>query len=86
MSSRSGAMPEMIVEDDSLENDPLYSCMMRELNNMHFYYKTLMEDKWMKGMTLNQMRDKYDITLSSLSKDLKIAYEIIRTKCNCELE
>jgi hypothetical protein len=30
------------------------------------------------------MREKYDITLSSLSKDLKVAYAIIKEKCNCE--
>lgn len=87
MSVREGeGLPDGEYENDSYENDPLYQCMMRELDNMHFYYKTLIEDKWMNGMTLNQMRDKYNITLSSLSKDLKIAYEIIRTKCNCELE
>jgi hypothetical protein len=68
------------------EGDPLYDCMVEEIDNLHFYYRTLLEDKWFKGMTLNQMREKYDITLSSLSKDLKVAYEVIRTKCNCELE
>jgi len=60
--------------------------MMKELGEMHFYYRTLIQDKWFEGMTLNQMRDKYNITLSSLSKDLKVAYAIIREKCNCELE
>ena len=68
------------------EEDELYKCMMEELENMHFYYRTLIQDKWMANMTLNQMREKYGITLSSLSKDLKVAYEIIRTKCACELE
>jgi hypothetical protein len=67
------------------EGDPLYDCMVEEIDNLHFYYRTLLEDKWFKGMTLNQMREKYDITLSSLSKDLKVAYAIIKEKCNCEL-
>ena len=66
------------------EEDELYQCMLREIENLHFYYRILLEEKWFKGMTLNQMRDKYNITLSSLSKDLKVAYEIIRTKCDCE--
>ena len=66
------------------EGDPLYDCMVEEIDNLHFYYRTLLEDKWFKGMTLNQMREKYDITLSSLSKDLKVAYAIIKEKCNCE--
>jgi hypothetical protein len=68
------------------EADPLYECMEREIDNLHFYYRTLLEDKWMNGMTLNQMREKYDITLSNLSKDLKVAYAIIKEKCDCELE
>jgi len=87
MSVREGAgLPDGIDDDDSYENDPLYQCMLRELDNMHFYYRTLIQDKWFEGMTLNQMREKYNITLASLSKDLKVAYAIIREKCNCELE
>ena len=65
------------------EGDPLYDCMMEEIKNLHFYYRILLEEKWIRGMTIQQMRDKYGITLSSLTKDLKVAYEIIRTKCNC---
>ena len=87
MSVREGAgLPDGYDDEVSYENDPLYQCMMRELNDMHFYYRTLIQDKWFDGLTLNQMREKYNITLSSLSKDLKIAYAIIREKCNCELE
>jgi hypothetical protein len=65
------------------EEDELYICMMREIENMHWYYRTLIEDKWIEGLTLAQMKDKYGITLSSLSKDLKISYAIIREKCDC---
>jgi len=65
------------------ESNPLYDCMIEEIENLHFYYKTLLQDKWIEGLTLAQMREKYNITLSSLSKDLKIAYAIIREKCDC---
>jgi len=65
------------------EGDPLYDCMIQEIENLHWYYRTLIQDKWIENMTLNQMKEKYDITLNNLSKDLKIAYTIIRTKCNC---
>jgi len=65
------------------EEDELYICMMREIENMHWYYRTLIQDKWIEGLTLAQMKDKYGITLSSLSKDLKISYAIIREKCDC---
>jgi hypothetical protein len=65
------------------EEDELYICMMREIENMHWYYRTLIQDKWIEGMTLNEMKDKYNITLNSLTKDLKISYAIIRERCNC---
>ena len=65
------------------EEDELYICMMREIENMHWYYRTLIQDKWIEGLTLAQMKDKYGITLSNLSKDLKISYAIIRERCNC---
>jgi hypothetical protein len=67
------------------EGDPLYDCMIEEIESLHWYYRQLIQDKWIEGLTLAQMREKYGITLSSLSKDLKVAYEVIRTKCNCEL-
>jgi len=87
MSVREGdGLPDSPDQNDSYENDVLYQCMMRELDNMHFYYRTLIQDKWFNGLTLHQMKDKYGITLSSLSKDLKVAYAVIREKCNCELE
>jgi len=65
------------------EEDELYNCMLREIENLHWYYRTLIQDKWIEEMTLNQMKDKYGITLTSLSKDLKIAYALIKEKCNC---
>jgi hypothetical protein len=87
MSAREGLqLPEGSTFDNNpIEDDELYQCMMEELENIHWYYRTLIKDKWFDGLTLNQMRDKYDITLSSLSKDLKLAYAIIREKCNCVL-
>jgi hypothetical protein len=87
MSAREGdGMPDNPDFNDAIEYNDLYNCMMQELDQMHFYYRTLIQDKWIEGLTLVQMRNKYNITLSSLSKDLKVAYAIIREKCNCELE
>lgn len=68
------------------EEDELYACMMREIENLHWYYRTLIQDKWIEGLTIQQMREKYNITLASLTKDIRISYAIIREKCNCELE
>ena len=88
MSVREGnQLPEGSTDDHSaLENDALYQCMMRELQNLHWYYRTLIQQKYFEGLTLNEMRQKYNITLASLTKDIKIGYAIIRERCNCELE
>lgn len=87
MSAREGVqLPEGSTFDNTpIEDDELYQCMMEELDNIHWYYRELIKAKWIDGLTLNQMREKYDITLSSLSKDLKLAYKLIREKCNCIL-
>ena len=81
--SYSGGMGILEQEYIPYEEDELYQCMLREIENLHFYYRALLQDKWIEGLTLVQMREKYNITFSSLSKDLKVAYAIIRERCNC---
>jgi len=84
MSARSGVS---VVEDleyegiSSVEGNPQYQCMMKEMQNMHWYYQKLLEEKWINGLTLQDMRIKYGITLASLRHDLNLAYDIIRKKC-----
>jgi hypothetical protein len=84
MSARSGVSEIDDILDEgisSVEGDPQYQCMIREMENMHWYYKKLLEEKWLNGLTLQDMRIKYGITLASLRHDLNLAYDIIRTKC-----
>ena len=84
MSARSGVSEIDDIEDEgisSVEGDPQYQCMIREMENMHWYYKKLLEEKWINGLTLQDMRIKYGITLASLRHDLNLAYDIIRLKC-----
>jgi hypothetical protein len=84
MSARSGVAEVDDIEDEgitSVEGNPQYQCMVREMENMHWYYKKLLEEKWINGLTLQDMRIKYGITLASLRHDLNLAYDIIRTKC-----
>ena len=84
MSARSGVTEVDDVEDEgvtSVEADPLYQCLIREMKNLHWYYQKLLEEKWINGLTFQQMRIKYGITLSSLKTDLNVAYDLIREKC-----
>ena len=80
---RSGAMPEMFDDFTYLEDNELYECMIRELNNIHWYYKKLVEEKWFNNMTYQDIRKKYGITLASIRTDLNIAYNLLREKCDC---
>lgn len=84
MSARSGVSEIDDIEDEgitSLESNPQYNCMMREIPKLHWYYQKLIEEKWMNGLTYQQMRIKYGITLSSLKDDFVIIYNILRQKC-----
>lgn len=83
MSVRTGAIPENSTEDDDvpqeLQDD--YQCLQREFENLNFYQKRLIEEKFINGLTYKEIRDKYDITLNSLTKDIKEAIRIIKCKC-----
>jgi hypothetical protein len=84
MSARSGVSEVDDILDEgisSVEGDPQYQCMFREMKNMHWYYQRLLEEKWINGLTYQDMRIKYGITLASLRHDLNLAYDIIRKKC-----
>jgi hypothetical protein len=84
MSARSGVAEVDDILDEgstSIESNPQYECMMREIKNLHWYHQKLIEEKWINGLTYQDMRIKYGITLSSLKSDFIIIYDIIRKKC-----
>ena len=84
MSARSGVSEIDDILDEgvtSIESDPQYQCMMKEIPQLHWYYQKLIEEKWTNGLTYQQMRQKYGITLSSLKNDFIIIYDILREKC-----
>lgn len=84
MSARSGMSDVDDVADEgitSIESNPYYQCMISEIHNLHWYHQKLIEEKWINGLTYQDMRLKYGITLSSLKSDLNVAYDIIREKC-----
>ena len=86
MSTRSGALPEVSNEEDP-GADPFaefewYQCYKRVSDNMSFYYRALLEDKYMHQLTFDEIRAKYDITKNSLVGDIKLALQYIRCKCD----
>lgn len=66
------------------EHDELYDCFQREMENLHWYQKTLMTRYWLENWTITKMYQHYNITKAHLVKDLNEAMDTIRTKCkNC---
>ena len=84
MSARSGALPDNSNED---ENEPFeefewYQCYKRVSGSMSFYYRALLEDKYMHQLTFDEIRAKYDITKNSLVNDIQLALQYVRCKCD----
>lgn len=65
--------------DDVIER--LQACFDKEMNNLHWYQKHLMERYWIQKMTLDELHKKYSISKRHLIKDINEALEIIREKC-----
>jgi hypothetical protein len=62
--------------------DDLYECFQREMDNLHFYQKALMDKYWIQGWTLAQVYKHYNISKIHIVNDLNAAMNIIKTKCN----
>ena len=84
MSARSGALPDRTNEDDEflLENQDFYQCFQREFPKMHYYFRTLLEEKYMNQLTFDEIREKYNITKMSLHQDVKAGLAYLRCKCD----
>lgn len=64
--------------------DRLQECFDREMANLHWYQRHLMERYWVEKMTLDELHKKYNISKRHIIKDINEALDIIRAKCeNC---
>ena len=61
--------------------DNLWDCFQREMDNLHWYQKTLMNRYWMENWTLTEMYKHYNISKTHLIRDLNEAMNIIRENC-----
>ena len=76
-------IPEVADESHLLEDRDDYQCMMRAIEELNWYHRVILTEKWFNKLSYQQLREKYGITLQSLRNDLSLAYEIIRKKCKC---
>lgn len=67
---------------DEPYDEELWQCFQREMDNLEWYHKALMEKKFLQGWTLKEMYDYYEIPKRHIVKDLNEAINIIRNKCN----
>lgn len=70
---------DIVVEND--ERDECIECILKEIDNLHYYYRILITDKFIKGMTYQELHKYYGISKNSLLKDIKTGVEILKQKC-----
>ena len=58
-------------------------CFNNEFPKLHFYQRTLLEQKFMHGWTFDEINDKYNISKVHLTKDINEALLYLRNKCSC---
>ena len=73
---------EKIDDTEELSTECYYICMQREIENLHWYNKTLLQEYWMQGLHLDDLHAKYKISKKHLTKDLNAA--ILQIRENCE--
>ena len=89
MSAREFGLPgtdanifERIDDTEELSTECYYICMQREIENLHWYNKTLLQEYWIQGLHLDDLHAKYKISKKHLTKDLNAA--ILQIRENCE--
>jgi len=88
MSAREFGLPgtdanifEKIDDTEELSTECYYICMQREIENLHWYNKTLLQEYWIQGLHLEDLHQKYKISKAHLTKDLNAAILTIRENC-----
>ena len=72
---------ERIDDTEELSTECYYICMQREIENLHWYNKTLLQEYWIQGLHLEDLHQKYKISKAHLTKDLNSAILTIRENC-----
>ena len=72
---------ERIDDTEEMSTECYFSCMKREIENLHWYSKTLLKEYWEQGKGLDVLNEKYGISKKHLTKDLNSAILTIRENC-----
>ena len=72
---------ERVDDTEELSTECYFSCMEREIENLHWYLRTLIKAYWLEGKHLEDLHQKYGISKAHLTKDLNTALLTIRENC-----
>lgn len=70
-----------VMEEEVDEYQQVCDCIFSSIDELHFYYRALLNDKFIEGLTYAQMNEKYRISKNSLLKDVKVGVEMLKQKC-----
>ena len=70
------------IKDEVDEYEVCAECVLRELDTLHYYFRTLVQDKYVIGLTFAEMHQKYRISKNSLLRDCHQGLQMLRELCN----
>jgi hypothetical protein len=73
---------EVVDHDQKPEDISAHECLNIAIDQLDFYHKQLIYDYYIMGLTYQQIREKYGITISSIRKDVKNGVKLIQAKCS----
>jgi len=80
MAARSGDDSLDFAEYEPYDGD-LYDCFTSAMENLDYYHRRLLEEKYLNNLTFTDISRKYQIAIHHLKKDTYIALEMIRKHC-----
>jgi len=69
--------PDKRVEDMSPRE-----CLYAAIDNLDFYFKTLISEYYINDLTLTEINEKYKIPINAIRKDLKQGVKLIQQHCS----
>ena len=67
--------------DTPLYRKDLNECMLWAIGELHFYYRQLITDYYIHNMTYAAIHKKYNISVNSITQDIKKGHKLIKELC-----
>jgi len=80
MSARSGGDEMDVIAWEPYDGE-MYECFTQGMEQLDFYHRKLIEEKYLNELTFKAISDKYQIHQNHIRKDLYNALQMIRDYC-----